>query len=95
MELSNALLIYFIIFIIIFLISHYYSITPISSFIFALFVSIIILSVIYPVSLTSKTINNSILMFIYYIIYILSTFFIMLYLIYKILSDRSHYYPIN
>jgi len=89
MDLKIALLLYLFIAIIVYIIARLYRITVLSSIVLALLLSIIVLSVIYPVSAVEKIFTKNYLLLTYTFIQMLTSFIILWYLIYKILSDRE------
>ena len=89
MEISFALLIYIIIFIFIFIIAQLYKISLFSSITGAILVSLITLSALYPISLVEKLLTNNPLVRAYILIQLFSIFIILLYLVAKIITDKT------
>lgn len=88
MELTHALLIYFFTVTIIFLLAKHNHITVWSSFILAILVGIIILSVIYPISTLDRLLSNNPLIHLYTIIQLLTFLILLFYILDCALSDH-------
>ena len=89
MSLLLALFIYFILWILLFILCRSIHITAWSSFVFASLISIIILSLIYPVSLSMRLLNKDPLLIVYTLLQLLTIFILIFYIISSVFKDRQ------
>lgn len=90
MDLNGALVAYIILTIIIYLIVRYLlQVTAWSSFILAILIGIIFLSVICPISSVERVMNESGIISLYILIYIITFLLILFYVISKTITDTD------